>query len=151
MKDMPDATLPTTLVLENFFCGPMRAEGSFVNAWSRSRRGIVIDIVPAWDGKLLSLDERFVYSDGEKDHKVWRLEKTGPGAYVGTREDMIGTGRVWTEGRSVCLAYVLMLMGMGFDFRETMTLRDDGSVLGRATVKKWGILIGRVELVIHRV
>jgi len=113
MKHMPDATLPATLVLENFFSGPMRAEGSFVNAWSRSRRGIVIDIVPAWDGKVLSLDERLVYSDGEKDHKIWRLEKTGAGTYAGTRED--------------------------------------GSVLGRATVKKWGVLIGRVELVIRRV
>ncbi|MEI6204413.1 MAG: DUF3833 family protein, partial [Enhydrobacter sp.] len=108
---MPDAILPATLVLENFFSGPMRAEGSFVNAWSRSRRGIVIDMVPAWDGKLLSLDERFVYSDGETDHKTWRLEKTGPGTYAGTREDMIGTGRVWTDGRTVRLNYVLMLMG----------------------------------------
>ena len=151
MKDMPDAALQTTLVLENFFSGPMRAEGSFVNAWSRSRRGIVIDMVPTWDGKMLVLDERFVYSDGEKDHKTWRLEKTGPGTYAGTREDMIGVGRVWTEGSAVRLNYVLMLMGMGFDFNETMTLRDDGSVLCRSTVKKWGILIGRVELVIRRV
>ena len=64
---------------------------------------------------------------------------------------MLGAGRVWTEGRAARLSYVLMLMGMGFDFNETMTLRDDGSVLGRATIKKWGILIGRVELVIRRV
>ncbi len=148
---MPDATLPATLVLENFFSGPMRAEGSFVNAWSRSRRGIVIDMIPAWDGKLLSLDERFVYSDGETDHKTWRLEKTGPGTYAGTREDMIGTGRVWTEGRAVRLNYVLMLMGIGFDFDETMILRDDNSVLARSTVRKWGLLIGRVELVIRRI
>jgi len=148
---MPDAILPATLVLENFFSGPMRAEGSFVNAWSRSRRGIVIDMVPAWDGKLLSLDERFVYSDGETDHKTWRLEKTGPGTYAGTREDMIGTGRVWTDGRTVRLNYVLMLMGIGFDFDETMILRDDGSVLARSTVRKWGLMIGRVELVIRRV
>ena len=148
---MPDATLPATLVLENFFSGPMRAEGSFVNAWSRSRRGIVIDMIPAWDGKLLSLDERFVYSDGETDHKTWRLEKTGPGTYAGTREDMIGTGRVWTAGRTVRLNYVLMLMGIGFDFDETMILRDDGSVLARSTVRKWGLMIGRVELVIRRV
>ena len=148
---MPDATLPRTLVLENFFSGPMRAEGSFVNVWSRSRRGIVIDIEPTWDGTVLSLDERFVYSDGEKDHKVWRLEKTGPGSYIGTREDMIGPGRVWTEGRAVRLNYVLVLMGVGFDFNETMTLRDDGSALGRATIQKWGIPVGRVELVIRRV
>jgi hypothetical protein len=151
MQGMPDATLPTTLVMENFFSGPVRAEGWFLNLWSRSRRGIVIDIVPAWDGKLLSLDERFVYSDGEQDHKVWRLEKTGPGTYVGSREDMIGPGKVWTEGHSVRLSYVLTLLGMGFDFNETMTLRQDGSVLGKATVKKWGITIGRVQLEMRRV
>ncbi|MEI6202844.1 MAG: hypothetical protein WCP68_12915, partial [Enhydrobacter sp.] len=32
-----------------------------------------------------------------------------------------------------------------------MILRDDGSVLARSTVRKWGLMIGRVELVIRRV
>jgi hypothetical protein len=151
MKVMPDATLQTSLVLENFFSGPIRAEGVFTNAWSRSQRGISIDMLPSWDGKVLLLDERFVYSDGKTEHKVWRLEKTGPGTYIGSREDMIGTGRVWTEGRNVRLNYVLVLAGIGLNFDETMTLREDGTVLGRSTVKKWGILIGRVELAMRRV
>jgi hypothetical protein len=148
---MPDTAVPLPLVLEEFFSGPVVAEGFFVNSWSRSRRGIVIDIVPTWDGRVLSLDERFVFSDGETDHKVWRLAKTAPGTFAGEREDMVGTGRIWTENGAIRLNYVLKLMDIGFTFNEIMILRTDGTVLSRSTVKKWGILIGRVELTMRRV
>ncbi|MBS0546708.1 MAG: DUF3833 family protein [Proteobacteria bacterium] len=147
---MTDAFAPKPLVLEEFFSAPVRVEGTFLNVWSRVRLGIVIEIVPAWDGRVLSLDERFTYSDGTADHKVWRLEKTGAGTYAGSREDMIGTGRVWTEDSAVRLSYVLLLAGMGFTFDETMMLRDDATMYARSTVKKWGILIGRVELTMRR-
>jgi hypothetical protein len=150
MKDMPDAAMSTPLVLEEFFSGLIRAEGSFVNVWSRARRGIVIDILPSWDGRVLVLDEHYFYSDGEIDHKVWRLERTTPGVFSGSSVGMVGAGRVWTEGRAVRLRYRLILAGMSFDFDETMVLRDDGSVLGRSTVKKWGLLVGRVELTLRR-
>src|ERR1700742_2702937 len=93
MKSMSAAGRPIRLVLEDFFSVPIRVEGFFQKSWSSARLGIAIDIVPSWDGRVLSLDERFVYSDGTTDHKIWRLEKTGPGTYAGTREDMIGVGR----------------------------------------------------------
>jgi hypothetical protein len=149
MSQKPPRTMP--LVLEEFFSGPVRVEGFFLNAWSRSRLGIEIDIVPSWNGRVLSLDERFVYSDGTIDHKIWTLEKTAPGTYTGSREDMIGTGRVWTEGHLVRLNYKLLMMGTGFSFDETMSLREDGIVLGRSTARKWRISIGRVELTMRRV
>ena len=149
---MPGAITRTVpLVLEQFFSGPVRVEGFFLNLWSRARLGIGIDIVPRWDGRVLSLDERFVFTDGQTDHKVWRLEKTGPGTYNGSREDMIGIGRVWTEGHLVRLNYVLLILGIGFTFNETMSLGEDGRLLGRSTLTKWRIPIGRVELEMRRV
>ena len=138
------------LVLEEFFSAPVRVEGFFVNLWSRSRLGIGIDITPAWDGCVLSLDEHFLFSDGRADHKIWRLEKTGPGTYNGSREDMIGTGRVWTEGNLVRLNYVLLMVGMSFRFDETMSLGEDGILIARSTIRKWRIPIGRVELRMRR-
>lgn len=139
------------LVLEDFFSGPVVAEGAFLNLWLRSRRGIKVDIAPSWDGRVLILDERFVYSNGEMEHRVWKLERTEPGIFSGTRGDIVGTARIWTVGNAVHLKYVLLLLGIGFSFDETMILCDDGSVLGRASVRKWGLPIGRVELVMRRV
>ena len=138
------------LVLEEFFSLPVRVEGVFLNLLTRARLGVEIDIVPHWDGRVLSLDERFVFSNGQTDHKVWRLEKTGPGTYAGSREDMIGTGRVWTDGHLVRLNYRLAMVGTGFDFDETMTLGTDGVLVGRSTVRKWRIPVGRVELAMRR-
>jgi hypothetical protein len=147
MKGMPvETSRSVQLVLEEFFSAPVRAAGFFLNLLTRARLGIQIDIVPHWDGRVLSLDERFVFSDGQTDHKVWRLEKTGHATYAGSREDMIGLGRVWTEGHVVRLAYRLVMVGTGFDFDETMTLDADGVLVGRSTVRKWRLPVGRVEL-----
>ena len=139
------------LVLEEFFSAPVRVEGFFLNLWSRSRLGIAIDITPAWDGHVLSLEEHFAFSDGQADHKIWKLEKTGPGTYNGSREDMIGTGRVWTEGNLVRLNYVLVMVGTGVSFDETMRLGEDGVLIARSTISKWRIPIGRVDLRMRRI
>ena len=99
----------------------------------------------------LILVEDFAYADGEKDRKTWHLQRQGPGVFTGTREDVIGTARVWTEDKRVRLQYAVKLGGWTVDFSDMLALRPDGTLLNRATVSKWGIGLGRVELVLHRV
>jgi len=146
-----DALLPHTdaLILESFFDGPVQGNGVFVNRWSKSRKTFTVDIAPAWDGRTLTLVEEFVYSDGTIEHATWQIEKVSPGSYTGTREGVIGTARIWNDGPVVRLRYVLKLLGIGLAFAETMSLRADGTLRGLAAVRKWGIPIGTVEIVMR--
>jgi hypothetical protein len=138
------------LVLENFFAGRTEGEGAFTNSWTGLERRFHVDVEGIWDGATLTLIEDFAYADGEKDRKTWWLRATGPGTYAGVREDVIREARVWTEGRVVRLAYKVKLGGWTVDFADILALRSDGSLLNRATVGKWGIRLGRVELVLHK-
>jgi hypothetical protein len=138
------------LVLESFFDGTSEGEGKFVNTWTGSERRFKVHIVGTWDGRTLTLVEDFDFADGEKDRKTWTLMRTAPGSYAGTREDVVGEARAWTEGKVVKLAYDIKLGGWTVAFSDVLALRADGSLLNRATVGKWGIRLGRVELTLRK-
>lgn len=138
------------LVLEAFFPGRSVGQGVFINSWTGSQRRFDVVIEGAWDGRTLTLVEDFAFADGEKDRKTWRFERTAPGTYKGTREDVVGEARAWTDGKTVRLEYAVSLGGWTVDFSDVLALRDDGSLLNKATVGKWGIRVGRVELELRR-
>ena len=119
-------------------------------AWTGSERRFSVIIDGSWDGRTLTLVEDFDYADGEKDRKTWVLERTSPGVYVGAREDVVGKARAWTEGNVVRLEYKVEIGGWTVDFSDVLALREDGSLINRAIVGKWGIRVGRVELVLRR-
>jgi hypothetical protein len=138
------------LAMEEFFAGTSDGEGVFVNSWTGTERRFRVVIAGLWDGKELILVEDFDYADGEKDRKTWRLQRQGPGSFSGTREDVVGQARVWTEDRRVRLEYSVELGGWTVQFADVLALRADGTLLNRATVAKWGLRIGRVELVLRK-
>ncbi len=146
----PVAATASPLVLESFFPGRTVGEGVFTNSWTGSERRFSVVIDGSWDGRTLTLVEDFDYADGEKDRKTWRLEQTSPGVYVGAREDVIGKARAWTEGNVVRLEYKVEIGGWTVDFSDVLALRPDGSLINVAIVGKWGIRVGRVELVLRR-
>ena len=149
----PDATVAASappLVLEEFFPGRTVGQGVFTNSWTGSERRFDVVIDGTWDGKTLTLVEDFAYADGEKDRKTWRLRKLGPGSFTGTREDVVGQARAWTEGKVVRLEYAVSLGGWTVDFSDVLALNPDGSLINKATVGKWGIRVGRVELELRR-
>jgi len=138
------------LVLESFFAGRTQGDGVFINSWTKSKRRFQVVIDGTWDGRVLALSESYVYDDGLREQKSWRLQQTAPGVFTGTYDDTIGPAHIWSEGSVVRLHYKLRLAGIALAFDETMTLRDDGRVIDKARVTKWGILVGRLEVVMRK-
>ena len=138
------------LVLESFFAGRTVGDGLFVNSWTKSERRFQVVIDGTWDGHVLLLSEVYAYDNGLCERKSWRLLQTSPGTFTGTYDDTIGTASIWSEGSAVRLRYRLRLAGIALAFDETMALRDDGCVIDRARVTKWGVPVGRLEVVMRR-
>lgn len=137
-----------TLVLEEYFAGHTRAWGFFEDRAGRVRREFVAEIDGDWDGRRLTLTERFVYSDGEEETRVWELEKTGPDTYAGSTSDVVGDAVGRTTGNSFNWKYDFRLPVGGsvwkVHFDDRMFLQPNGVLLNRATVSRWGVRIGTV-------
>lgn len=149
------APAPKPLVLEAFFQGPLVAEGEFVNARDGTRRQVKVKMRGDWDGRVLTLVEDFVFSDGEKDRKTWRFTKIAEGRYTGTREDVVGEALVRQDGNDVLLDYTATVRtqgGTGFPIRfaDRLTLTDARTVLNTATLKYLFFTVGSVRLTIHK-
>ena len=57
---------------------------------------------------------------------------------------------VWRDGKAMRMVYSVKLAGWTVDFMDVLALREDGSLLNRATVGKWGLRLARVELVLRK-
>lgn len=140
---------PRTMHLENVLPQITRATGSF-SAINGVKRSFTVDLKTNWNGKVLTLREDFIYNNGEKDRKTWRFTKTGENTYQGTREDVIGETTLTVNGKKATFTYIVDLNPKGkpnkVRFRDTMVLRDDGSILNTASVWKFGFPVARVTV-----
>ena len=138
------------LVLEEYFAGKTRAWGIFEDRFGTLRRQFTVDIDGRWDGRTLVLDERFGYRDGERDRRVWMIEKVGPNRYQGRADDVIGVATGEAKGNALSWRYNMDLKvgdsTLRVHFDDWMFLQPDNVLINRARVSKWGVELGRVTL-----
>lgn len=143
-----------TLRLEDYFLGETQAYGIFEDRFGKIRREFKVDITGTVEGNTLTLVEEFDYSDGVEDTRTWTIEILGGGRYRGTANDVPDMA----EGRAVGNAFnwrykVDLKVGdstwnVGFD--DWMYLLQDGVLLNRAYVTRWGIRIGEVTIAFQK-
>lgn len=135
---------------EEYFVGETRAWGFFQDRFGTIRREFTVNIEGRLDGETLTLDEDFVYADGERDTRVWTIRRIGDGVYEGTAADVIGTARGRAVGRAMNWVYDFELPRGEGTLRVTMDdwmfLQDDEVMLNRTTVSKFGIKLGEVVI-----
>ncbi len=151
---IPDNTGAEPFVIEQALRGETVARGEF-RSITGVQRGFNVQLHGKWDGRYFTLVEDFVYDDGEKDRKTWRLERVAPGKYIGHREDVVGRAIGTQDGNVFRLEYDVVLPaekgeGTQVHFRDVMALGPDGAVVNNAVVGFWGFRVGRVHLVIER-
>ena len=114
---------------------------------------------PPWEkvyreGDKLILDERFVYSDGERQRRVWTLTPDGPARWRGTAGDVIGEARGELAGNALRWQYRLLLpvddTTYEVDFDDWMYLMDEDTLINRSSMLKLGVELGQVTLFFRR-
>ena len=70
MKPRDFAGQGPALDIFRYFRGETRAWGLFEDRFGAVRRQFRVDVTGTVDGDLLTLDERFVYNDGETDRRI---------------------------------------------------------------------------------
>lgn len=138
------------LRIERYFAGRTHAWGVFEDRFGTLRRSFTVTIDGTWDGRELTLDEHFLYSDGETDRRVWHIVKSGDGRYEGRADDVYGTAVGRSAGNALNWNYELS-MKVGDDrwrvrFDDWMWLQPGEALVNRANVYRWGVWIGTVSL-----
>ena len=139
------------LRLEDYFSQEIMAWGLFEDIFGTLRRQFKVAIHGDFNGQVLTLDEHFIYDDGETDFRHWKIYPKADGYYTGEAEDVIGEAFGRVSGNAFHWQYAMRLkVGKGHlkvKFDDWMFLQSDKVLINRAKVKRWGIPLGTVTLV----
>ena len=138
------------LDLAQYFGGQTTGWGMVQDRFGNVTRRFVVQIEGRFEGDQGILDEKFEWSDGEKQQRIWRLKKVGSHQWSGQADDVIGQATGDISGNVLRWRYTLAVPIKGttlhMQFDDVMVLIDDQVMLNRAVFSKWGIRLGEVSL-----
>ncbi|MBL0796525.1 MULTISPECIES: DUF3833 domain-containing protein [Pseudomonas] len=142
------------LDLQRFFSQPVKAWGMFQKRGGEVTKRFEVNIVSRREGNNLILDERFLYSDGTRQHRVWTLTPEGQGRWSGRAGDVVGVAQGQVAGNTLHWRYRLNVpvddstYEMSMD--DWMYLMDEDTLINRTSMSKFGVEVGQVTLFFRR-
>jgi len=139
---------------EVFFTGPMTAHGVIKNRAGKVIRYFNANLKGSWNGESITLDEDFIFDDGEKQKRIWTITKQPDGSYIGRAGDVVGDAIGSISGNSMFLKYVLAIPYKGrtiyITIDDRMYLVEPNILINESTMSKFGVNVGQIILVINK-
>ncbi len=152
VTDYQDAT--PTLDVETFFDGKLTAHGVLLDRSGRVTRSFNADINAYWQDGTGTLEEDFVFDDGELQRRVWILQRAGTDRYLATANDVVGNGALHQSGNAVFLDYVLRIpwqdSTLDLKVDDRMYLVSPNVLINQSQLSKFGVSVGEILLTIVR-
>lgn len=142
-------------VPQTYFNGPLRAYGMVKDRNGKIIRTFKGELVGSWDANGVgTLDEHFVYNDGEKLHRTWTMKPNGDKKFIATAGDIVGNAHMEARGNTMMIDYVMRIpygnSTLDIDVRDWLHLQDDGVILNHSKMKKFGIEVGELVITIMK-
>lgn len=144
------------LIPQDFFNGTLKAHGIVKNRSGKVIRYFNADITAHWKNGVGTLDEKFIFNDGEIQYRTWTLtpKATSTSAFTATAGDVVGIGEGDFSGNALRLNYTLSVKyndsTINLRVDDWMWLTDSKTLLNESTLTKYGFKVGSVQLVITK-
>jgi hypothetical protein len=155
---MPADTSPTRPAerfdITSFLEGRTLAWGIFEDRFGRLRRRFDVEMTGHWDGDTFVLAETFVYDTGEREARTWFVRQRDNGQFTATCDDCVGEAQGQCAADSITMSYRFRLKlearTVTVDFRDRIYRMGTGHAVNRATMSKWGVVLGELSLFFHK-
>lgn len=131
-----------------FFAGQTHGTGMLHVIASKPRRTDVVGYGTSPGPEAITLDQQVRQGDAAATHRTWHLRRIAPGRYVGTLTDAIGPVTADSAGAELVIRFT---MRHGLKVVQHLYLQPGGRIaLNTMTVRKWGIVVARLDERIER-
>ncbi|NVK73875.1 MAG: DUF3833 domain-containing protein [Oceanospirillaceae bacterium] len=141
--------------LQTFFSGPLTAHGILKNRSGEVIRYFNATLEGSWENGVGTLEEEFLFDDGEVQKRTWVMMPDANGQYTATANDVIGEGVVKTSGNALFMKYVLQVPYDGdlieVNVDDRMYMVDEGIVMNESIMTKFGFEVGYLSIVIKKI
>ena len=140
---------------QDYFNGNLRAYGLVKDRSGNIIRTFKGTMKGSWDENGVdTLDEYFVYDDGEEMIRTWTLKPlpNNNKEFVATADDIVGPSKMIANGNTVMLDYVMRVpyksTSIDLSVRDWLHLQDDGVIINHSKMKKFGFVVGELVITI---
>ncbi len=139
----------------DYFNGPLIAEGVVRGRNGEVSRYFNATIDASWNESGGVLDEVFIWSDGERQTRVWNFERVGERHYRGTAGDVVKPAEMRFAGNAVNMKYVLAVpLANGRTINVAMDdwlyQVNDQTLINVTEMTKFGFKVGEVVLTMRK-
>lgn len=143
------------MIPERFFNGELIAHGIVKNRSGKVIRYFHADMKGYWQDGVGTLEEDFLFDDGEKQRRVWKFVRKSDGSFSGSAHDVIGTASGKAAGNSIFWRYVLRIpygdSTIDLKIDDRMYLVQENVLINESVMRKFGFRVGEIVLVIRKV
>lgn len=133
--------------------GRLLSEGVIFDYTGRMNIRFVAEMNGTWSEEGGLLTEDFRYDDGRLQARRWSVRFGENGAFTATAPDIIGEAQGVLRGGTASLTYKLRLPeeagGHVLDVTDWMYLMENGVVMNRSQMRKFGVLAAELIAVIR--
>lgn len=138
---------------QEYFNGNLRAYGLVKDRSGKIIRTFKGELIGSWnENGVGTLDEKFVYDDGEKLTRIWKLKPSGPKTFDATAGDIIGTAKMIANGNTVMIDYIMEVpyndSTINISVKDWLHLQEDGVIINHSKMKKFGFTVGELVITI---
>ncbi len=139
---------------QEYFNGKLTAYGIVKDSNGKIIRSFKGDLYGSWDDNGVgTLDEHFIYDDGEKQRRVWKLSPTKDSKkFIGTAGDIVGEAPMVANGNTVMIDYTMRVPygddTIEIDVKDWLHLQEDGVIINHSKMKKFGFEVGELVITI---
>ncbi|MCW8842592.1 MAG: DUF3833 domain-containing protein [Rhodobacteraceae bacterium] len=142
--------------LRKHLSGMMKSEGMIYGPRGHVSSRFVAEMNGTWDGQTGVLTEDFKYAESDQlQARRWSLVLGENGKFTATAPDVIGTARGEVSGATVRLTYRIKLLedagGHVLDVTDWMYLMENGVIMNRSEMRKFGIKVAELIATIRPV
>ncbi|GGK37610.1 DUF3833 domain-containing protein [Aliivibrio fischeri] len=148
------AEVTPSFSMKDFFQGDLKAEGIIKGFDGKVVRTFTVDLQASWKENTLTLDEQFLFNDGEKQNRTWVIQDLGNQTYTGKANDILEQATGESAGNALHWKYAMVLevddSQYEVEFDDWIYQISESVVINQTAIYKWGIQVGEVILVIRK-
>jgi len=141
------------LILEEFFEGKLTASGILKDSKGLVTRYFNVKIQASWKDGVGTLDEDFIFDDGEQQKRIWTLKKISENKYEASAGDIKHKTIIDVSGNSMFMEYILIVpykdSTIDITIDDRMYLVNKNTLINESSMTKFGFNVGEINLVIQ--
>ncbi len=140
-------------VPQDYFNGKLRAYGIVKDRSRKIIRSFKGEMIGSWDKNGVgTLDEFFVYDDGEEMKRVWTLKPVENKKFIATADDIVGESPMIANGNTVMIDYIMRTpyksSTIDLSVQDWLHLQDEKVIINHSKMKKFGFVVGELVITI---